>query len=130
MSFWSQIWFPEVITSIPESIKLCRIFSVIPNPDADVVWMHFPFVIKENAPFDRRDLQKFFELRGIQTRPPFSGNILRQPMIKGQKISTPDSYENADDMMKNGVLLGCHQGLTDEQFAHVSQVCRDFFNQF
>ena len=115
----------DIFKNFSDYVRLC-----IPNPEADVVWMHFPFVIKESAPFSRRDLQKYFELRGIQTRPPFSGNILRQPMIKNQKISTPDSYDNADDMMKNGVLLGCHQGLSNEQFAHVNQVCEDFFNQF
>ena len=115
----------DIFKNYSDFVRLC-----IPNPNADVVWMHFPFVIKESASFSRRDLQKFFELRGIQTRPPFSGNILRQPMIKGKKILTPDKYENADDMMKNGVLLGCHQGLTDKQFSHVSQVCEDFFKQF
>ena len=115
----------DIFKNFSDYVRLC-----IPNPEADVVWMHFPFVIKESAPFSRRDLQKFFELRGIQTRPPFSGNILRQPMIKNQKISTPDNYDNADDMMKNGVLLGCHQGLSNEQFAHVNQVCEDFFKQF
>ena len=114
-----------IFKKYPDFVRLC-----IPNPDADVIWMHFPFVINQDAPFTRRDLQKFFELRGIQTRPPFSGNILRQPMIKNQKISTPDSYNNADDMMRNGVLLGCHQGLNDKQFSHVSQVCEDFFAQF
>ena len=46
-----------------------------------------------------------FELRGIQTRPPFSGNILNQPMMKGQNYIANDVYDNANDMMKNGVLL-------------------------
>jgi len=115
----------NIFKNYPDFVRLCK-----PNADADVVWMHFPFVINDDAPFSRRDLQKFFELRGIQTRPPFSGNILRQPMIKNQNILAPDTYENADDMMKNGILLGCHQGLTENQFSHVHNVCDDFFNQF
>lgn len=115
----------NIFKNYADFVRLCK-----PNPNADVVWMHFPFVINDDAPFTRRDLQKFFELRGIQTRPPFSGNILRQPMIKNQNISTPDTYENADDMMKNGVLLGCHQGLSEKQFSHVHKVCENFFNQY
>ena len=102
----------------------------IPFPDAEIIWMHFPFIIEENAPFSRKDVQKFFELRGIQTRPPFSGNILNQPMMKGQKYVAKDSYDNANDMMKNGVLLGSHQGLTDSQFEHIESVCEEFFNQY
>ena len=102
----------------------------IPHPDAEIIWMHFPFVIEENAPFSRKDVQKFFELRGIQTRPPFSGNILNQPMMKGQQYIANDSYDNSNDMMKNGILLGSHQGLTEEQFDHIESVCSEFFNQY
>lgn len=102
----------------------------IPHPDAEVVWMHFPFVIREGAPFARKDVQTFFELRGIQTRPPFSGNILNQPMMKDQNFIANDTYENANDMMKNGILLGSHQGLTDKQFDHIELVCQDFFSQY
>ena len=51
-------------------------------------------------------------------------------MIKNQSISTPDTYQNADDLMKNGILLGCHQGLTEEQFSHVHETCEEFFGQF
>tara|TARA_B100000989_G_scaffold297194_1_gene282273 strand:- start:18986 stop:20200 length:1215 start_codon:yes stop_codon:yes gene_type:complete len=102
----------------------------ISHPEAEIVWMHFPFVIKEDAPFSRKDVQTFFELRGIQTRPPFSGNILNQPMMKNQKFIAEDSYHNANDMMKNGILLGCHQGLSEEQFNHIEEVCSSFFGQY
>ena len=103
---------------------------LIPNPDGEVVWMHFPFIIREDAPFQRKHFQEFFELRGIQTRPPFSGNILNQPMMKNQKFIANDSYDNANDVMKNGVLLGSHQGLTEAQFEHYEFVCDQFFSQF
>ena len=102
----------------------------IPHPDGEIVWMHFPFVIEESAPFSRKDVQTFFELRGIQTRPPFSGNILNQPMMKNQKFIANDNYDNANDMMKNGILLGCHQGLTDEHFTHIEDTCSSFFGQY
>ena len=102
----------------------------IPHPDGEIVWMHFPFVIEESAPFSRKDVQTFFELRGIQTRPPFSGNILNQPMMKNQKFIANDNYDNANDMMKNGILLGCHQGLSEEQFNHIEEVCSSFFGQY
>ena len=102
----------------------------IPHPEGEIVWMHFPFVIEESAPFARKDVQAFFELRGIQTRPPFSGNIINQPMMEGQKYIAEDSYDNANDMMKNGILLGSHQGLTDEQFEHIEKVAAEFFGQY
>ena len=51
-------------------------------------------------------------------------------MMKDQKFIANDSYENANDVMKNGVLLGSHQGLTTEQFQHIEEVCEEFFSQF
>lgn len=104
--------------------------TAIPNPEGEVVWMHFPIIINNMSPFSRKDFQTYFELRGIQTRPPFSGNILNQPMMKNQKFIAKDSYDNANDMMKNGILLGCHQGLSDQQFEHIEEVSSSFFNKF
>lgn len=102
----------------------------IPHPDAEIVWMHFPFVINEKSPFSRKEVQTYFELRGIQTRPPFSGNVINQPMMKDQNYIANDNYDNANDMMKNGILVGCHQGLSDEQFDHIEEVCHSFFKQY
>ena len=78
--------------------------TAIPFPEATIIWMHYPIMINEDSPFSRKDFQTFFELRGIQTRPPFSGNILNQPMMKNQKYIANDSYNNANDLMKNGIL--------------------------
>ena len=75
-------------------------------------------------------MQAFFELRCIQTRPPFSGNILNQPMMKGQTYIADDTYDNANDLMKNGILLGSHQGLNEEQFEHLEAVSLEFFSQY
>ena len=36
--------------------------------------------------------------------------------MKDQNYIANDSYDNANDMMKNGILIGCHQGLSNEQF--------------
>ena len=75
-------------------------------------WLAFPLVIKENKIFNRREMQIFFEKNNIQTRTIFTGNILRQPIMKNLKYK---SHKNtaliADDVMKNGILLGCHQAL-------------------
>jgi CDP-4-dehydro-6-deoxyglucose reductase, E1 len=118
--------------------KMAKIFAnhndfvrtAIPNPEAEVIWMHYPIMINEGSPFSRKDFQTFFELRGIQTRPPFSGNVLNQPMMENQIFVANDSYDNANDLMKNGILLGTHQGLTSQQFDHIEEVSSDFFSQY
>ena len=69
-------------------------------------WLAFPVLLKENAPFSRRDFQIYLEERGIQTRVVFTGNILRQPMCRGiNKRVTKLGLQNADNVMKRGVLF-------------------------
>ena len=61
------------------------------------------------------------ENKGIQTRPIFSGNILRHPAFKNliSRRNKLNAFENADYIMKNGILIGCHQGLDNAQIKYI-----------
>ena len=98
---------------------------------SDSAWLAYPIIIKDDSPFNRRDFQIYLEKRNIQTRTVFSGNITRQPGFKNieMKISS-DGLNNADNVMKGGVLLACHHGLTNEMIAHVHGVCEEFFKKY
>tara|TARA_Y100000590_G_scaffold287825_1_gene324058 strand:+ start:5330 stop:6538 length:1209 start_codon:yes stop_codon:yes gene_type:complete len=90
------------------------------NPDADTIWFAFPLIIKENAPFSRKDLQIFFEKRNIQTRVIFTGNILRQPGFRNiNKKVAKEGYPAADFIMKNGILIAAHHGITSKMLDHI-----------
>jgi CDP-6-deoxy-D-xylo-4-hexulose-3-dehydrase len=92
----------------------------IQNPKAYTCWLAFPMVIKSTAPFSRTDMQIFLEKRNIQTRVVFTGNVLRQPMMKDVKyVGNADDFVNADRVMKQGILLACHHGLTEEMIQHL-----------
>ncbi len=83
-------------------------------------WLAFPLIVKSDAPFTRTDMQIFLEKRNIQTRTVFTGNILRQPGFKNIPHKTdPQGYENADRVMRGGILIGCHHGMTDTMMAHI-----------
>ena len=45
-------------------------------------WLAFPLVIKKNNFFNRKELQIYLEKNNIQTRTIFTGNILKQPVMK------------------------------------------------
>jgi CDP-6-deoxy-D-xylo-4-hexulose-3-dehydrase len=90
-------------------------------------WLAFPLTVRADAPFTRRDLQIFLERRDIQTRPVFTGNILRQPAMAGvARRAAPGGYPVADDVMRGGILLACHHGLTTAQLDHIHQTFREF----
>ncbi len=76
-------------------------------------FLAYPLIIKNLKIVDRKKLQIFLEKNQIQTRPIFSGNILRHPAFyhlvsKRNKI---ENFPNSDFIMKHGLLIGCHQGL-------------------
>jgi CDP-6-deoxy-D-xylo-4-hexulose-3-dehydrase len=114
---------------------LKKYFSQFPNlfnvPVQDrylkTAWLAYPVLIKNNSKFQRRELQIFLERRGIQTRTIFTGNILRQPIMKNRNFKkVKKSEENADYVMRNGMLIGCHHGMTKKELNYMV----DNFNKF
>ncbi|WP_420316816.1 DegT/DnrJ/EryC1/StrS family aminotransferase [Ekhidna sp.] len=98
---------------------------------ADTAWLAFPILIKKDAPFARRDFQIFLEKRNIQTRVVFTGNINRQPGFKAiKKRVTEEGYPNADRIMKYGVLLPLHHGMTDEMFEKLHENIELFLEKY
>ena len=74
-------------------------------------------------------LQIYLEKKGIQTRTIFTGNILRQPIMRGQyykkhKLATSIS----NNVMKNGILIGCHHGLNSKELKYICNTFAKYFN--
>jgi CDP-6-deoxy-D-xylo-4-hexulose-3-dehydrase len=89
-------------------------------------WLAFPLVIKENKKFNRKEMQIYFEKNNIQTRTIFTGNILKQPVMKNRNYKKhPKCDKIANDVMKNGILLGCHQGMKKNELDYI---CQTFIN--
>jgi CDP-6-deoxy-D-xylo-4-hexulose-3-dehydrase len=99
-------------------------------PNTLTAWLAFPLTIKKAAPFTRTELQIFLEKRNIQTRTIFTGNILRQPgfnNIKHRKNS--QGYAHTDEVMRGGILLATHHGLTQEMMDHIHLSFQLFANK-
>ena len=72
-------------------------------------------------------MQIYFEKNNIQTRTIFTGNILRQPVMKNRTFKKHKScFKIADDVMKNGILLGCHQGMIKSDLDYICSVFKRF----
>ena len=75
-------------------------------------------------------MQIFLEKLNIQTRVIFTGNILRQPGFKNIKRRTiKKKYDNADYVMSNGILIGCHQGMTNQMVSYIHQNIKKFIKK-
>jgi CDP-4-dehydro-6-deoxyglucose reductase, E1 len=100
------------------------------DPRVSTQWLAFPLTLKESAPFTRLELVKYLEENNIQTRPIFTGNILKQPAFKNIKHRM---YRNGskvtEEIMKGGLLIGCHHGLTEEQLTRMKEVFTTFIKK-
>ena len=108
-------------------------FFILPKqlPDSRTGWLAYASTIRESAPFIRRDMQIFLEKRNIQTRTVFTGNILRQPGFKHVECKKASGgYTESDRVMRGGMLLACHHGLSEEQIAHVMESVTAFMKQY
>ena len=83
-------------------------------------WLAYPLIIRDEKKIKRTEIQIFLEKSNIQTRTIFTGNILRQPIMKSMIYKkTLNSHVNSDNIMKNGLLIGCHHGLTQNDIDYM-----------
>lgn len=114
----------EIFGEYPEFFELPRRAS-----NSRSAWLAYPILIRKNAPFERYQMQAFFERMKIQTRTVFTGNILRQPAMKGLSfVGNSDDFPNSDRIMEFGIVFGCHHGMTYSQLEYVSKVLKSFLN--
>jgi CDP-6-deoxy-D-xylo-4-hexulose-3-dehydrase len=95
-------------------------------PKTDTHWLAFPLTIRKGAPFTRNELVRFLEDRRIQTRPLFSGDILKHPAYQDVVIRKAGSMKNSDLILNNSLLIGAHHGLTDRMVAYITEVFSKF----
>ena len=96
-------------------------------PNIKTPWLAFPLVIRNNKKFNRTEMQIFYETNNVQTRTIFTGNILKQPIMNNLKYKFhKNTAFVANDVMKNGILLGCHQALKKDD---LKRMC-DLFIKF
>lgn len=94
-------------------------------------WLSFPLLIKNGAPFSRIQIVSYLEKNNIQTRPMFTGNILKQPgFLNIKKRSSKTGYPNANFVMENSFVIGCHHGLGKQHLNYLKEVFTNFLKKF
>ena len=112
----------KFFSKYPQYFDLPEQYSNVKTP-----WLAFPLVIKKNRYFKRKDMQIFFEKNNIQTRTIFTGNILKQPVMKNRFFKKhPKCDKVANDVMRNGILLGCHQGMNKSELDYICKTFKRF----
>ena len=109
--------------------KLDKYF-IVPkvNKNIKTNFLAYPVILKNNLKFSRKDFQVYLEKNKIQTRPIFTGNTLRHPAFRSlvSNKNKLNEFKNSDYIMKYGLLIGCHQGLSLKDISYIHSVISNY----
>lgn len=89
-------------------------------PELETAWLSYPIMLQPAGPISRRHFQEALEEKGIDTRMVWTGNVTRQPMLRGVNYRRdPAGYPNADRVMEHGLILPCSHFLGDDDVDYV-----------
>lgn len=96
-------------------------YFVLPEATAhsDPSWFGLPLMIREDAPFSRKELVDFLDKKKIATRQLFGGNLVRQPAYKNVAYRAVGNLNNSDRVMNQAFWIGVYPGLTEEMLSYV-----------
>lgn len=115
----------EYLQKYPDVFLTPRILD-----DVVTTWICYPVQVNPASGYSRRDLQVHLEDNGIFTRVIFSGNMLRQPMMRGiTHRADPAGYPNADQVMRHGLMLPCHPTMTDADCDYLYEVLDEWIDK-
>ena len=92
---------------------------ILPNDSRTPNWLAIPIQVE-----NRLGLATYLENNDVQTRVIFSGNITRHPAYRDYL----ETYKNADIIMRDGILLGAHHGMTTDDVDRVCSLIKEFLN--
>jgi CDP-6-deoxy-D-xylo-4-hexulose-3-dehydrase len=95
---------------------------------ADPAWFSFVITVRPNAGFTRDELTRFLESNRIETRPLFSGNLLRHPAFENINHRVVGDLQNTDYVMENTFFIGVYPGIGQPQLAWMQEVFSRFMN--
>jgi dTDP-4-amino-4,6-dideoxygalactose transaminase len=120
---------PDFIKVRRENAKLfCQIFDEHPyiqiqQEVGDSSWFGFSLVIKEDAPFSRKDMVDAFLEAGIECRPIVTGNFLKnEEVLKFFDYEVSGTLESAEYIDKYGLFVGNHQESLTEEIGFLKSV--------
>ena len=98
-------------------------------------WLAFPLTIKKegnSTQLSRITLLRYLERYKIQTRVLFSGNITRHPAYRQspETFRISSKLDTADQIMADSCLVGCHQGMTNEDVDYIISVVDRYLNNY
>lgn len=120
----------ENFIKIKEKLEKFSKYLILPKAqeNSDPSWFGFLISIRSEAPFNRKDLIKYLNEKKIATRLLFSGNIIKQPYMKGRNYRIVGDLTNSDFIMNNTFWIGVYPGINNEMIEYIEKCFLKFIN--
>lgn len=112
-----------------KSLKNLEEFLILPEAEknSDPSWFGFPISLRKNNKFNRNDLIKYLNNNKIGTRLLFSGNLTKQPYMKGVNFKVQGELKNTDFVMENTFWIGLYPGLYKSHLEYSVSKIKNYF---
>ena len=119
----------ENAAQLTELLQPYEAFLQLPTfPEyVDHSFMMYPIVIKEGAPFTRREMVEHLEINNIESRPMLP--LLNQPVYKELFGDIEAQYPAAKWINENGFYVGCHHGLEKKDVQYIVDSICDYIEE-
>jgi len=119
----------ENFSALIEYFKPYDKYLILPEPTekSEPSWFGFPVLVKDNAPFSRREIVNFLEQNLIATRTLFGGNLTKQPAYKNVKYRITGNLTNTDAVMNNLFWIGVYPGINRSMLSFINSTLKRFF---
>jgi CDP-6-deoxy-D-xylo-4-hexulose-3-dehydrase len=106
----------EGLASIEDKVTL-------PKLDVKVSYLAYPLVLADGI--DRASVLKELEKEGVEARPLFGCIPTQQPSYRRYKKKYQGRLPVAERLGSQGLYVGCHQYLTEDDLDHVIKVFKE-----
>ncbi len=90
----------------------------------------FPILIKEDAPFTRKELVNALESNGVETRAFMGGDLSVQPAYRDTECRTHEKMPNTVALRDRAFFIGCHPYLTRDHVDKVVATFKQFLSNY
>jgi CDP-6-deoxy-D-xylo-4-hexulose-3-dehydrase len=118
----------EIAQSYTDKLSIYNKWLILPSVPGGYFnsFYGYPIVIKDGAPFSRKELVNHLEENNIETRAFMAGDLSRQPAYVDTNWKMPFDMPNTKTLLNNAFFIGCHPFVTSNQ----EEIIINSFNEF
>lgn len=107
-------------------------FIVLPTVPKNInhTFYGFPILVKEDAPFTRKDIVNALEAEGIETRAFMGGDLSVQPAYRDTECRTHEKMPNTIALRDRAFFIGCHPYLDRRHIDKVINTFKSFLSSY